>query len=84
REPAGAPDGTPPPADRPGPAGSRSGGAPRAAAADGYTVVAGDTLSGIAARYAVAGGWRSLYRANRGVVGPDPGLIHPGMRLRLR
>lgn len=27
--------------------------------------------------------WRSVYAHNRGVVGPDPDLIHPGQRLRL-
>jgi LysM repeat protein len=43
-----------------------------------YTVVAGDTLSGIAAALAVPGGWPALYAANRAVIGPDPGLIHPG------
>jgi len=29
----------------------------------------------------VRGGWRALYAANRRVVGPDPGLIRPGMIL---
>ncbi len=48
-----------------------------------YTVRRGDTLSGIAERAPVRGGWRPLYDANRAVVGPDPNLIHPGQRLRL-
>jgi len=43
-----------------------------------YTVAVGDTLSGIAAALAVRGGWPALYAANRRVIGPDPGLIHPG------
>src|SRR5690348_10854470 len=43
-----------------------------------YTVVAGDTLAGIAALLAVRGGWPALYAANRRVIGPDPGLIRPG------
>src|SRR5579863_1903027 len=43
-----------------------------------YTVAAGDTLSGIAARFAVPGGWPALYAANRPVIGPDPDVIHPG------
>jgi LysM repeat protein len=43
-----------------------------------YTVVAGDTLSGIAAALAVRGGWPALYAANRRVIGPDPNAIHPG------
>jgi hypothetical protein len=46
-------------------------------------VQAGDTLSGIAARLAVRGGWIALYAANRPVIGPDPGLIRPGMMLVL-
>jgi LysM repeat protein len=43
-----------------------------------YRVVAGDTLSGIAAALAVRGGWSALYAANRRVIGPDPDVIHPG------
>ncbi len=43
-----------------------------------YAVAAGDTLSVIAARLAVQGGWRALYTANRRAIGPDPDLIHPG------
>jgi len=43
-----------------------------------YTVAAGDTLSAIAARFAVPGGWPALYAANRPLIGPDPNTIHPG------
>jgi nucleoid-associated protein YgaU len=43
-----------------------------------YTVVAGDTLSAIAAALAVRGGWPTLYAANRRVIGPDPDAIRPG------
>jgi len=43
-----------------------------------YTVVAGDTLAGIAARLAVRGGWPALYAANRPLIGSDPNLIRPG------
>jgi LysM repeat protein len=43
-----------------------------------YTVAAGDTLSGIAAEFAVRGGWLALYAANRRAIGPDPGVIHTG------
>jgi LysM repeat protein len=43
-----------------------------------YTVVAGDTLAGIAAALAVPGGWPALYAANRRVIGPDPDMIRPG------
>src|SRR5256885_5158383 len=49
-----------------------------------YTVVAGDTLAGIAARLAVRGGWPALYAANRRVIGPDPGTIRPGTVLTVR
>ncbi len=48
-----------------------------------YTITAGDTLSGIAARFAVRGGWPALYAANRPVIGPDPGAIRPGTVLTL-
>ena len=48
-----------------------------------YTVAVGDTLSGIAARFAVRGGWPALYAANRQVIGRDPDAIRPGMVLAL-
>jgi LysM repeat protein len=48
-----------------------------------YSVAAGDTLSGIAAEFAVRGGWPALYAANRQVIGPDPGVVHPGTVLTL-
>jgi LysM repeat protein len=43
-----------------------------------YTVAAGDTLSGIAARLALPGGWLALYEANWQAIGPDPNVIHSG------
>jgi LysM repeat protein len=43
-----------------------------------YTVAAGDTLSRIAAEFAVRGGWPALYAANRSLIGPDPNTIQPG------
>ena len=49
-----------------------------------YTVVGGDTLSGIADTHHVQGGWQRLYAANRGTVGADPDLVLPGQRLNLR
>jgi len=48
-----------------------------------YTVAAGDSLSGIAAEFAVRGGWPALYAANRNVIGPDPGLIRTGTVLTI-
>ena len=55
----------------------------RAGRAETYTVVRGDTLSGIAEEHDVAGGWHRLYAANRTTVGSDPDLILPGQRLSL-
>jgi nucleoid-associated protein YgaU len=56
-----------------------------------YTVVRGDCLWSIAARHlgtdpeasAIDAGWRAIYAANRDAIGDDPGLIHPGLVLRL-
>jgi nucleoid-associated protein YgaU len=48
-----------------------------------YTVRAGDTLSGIAARLRIVGGWPALYELNRSVIGPDPNLILRGQVLQL-
>ncbi|MFI1960426.1 transglycosylase family protein [Streptomyces althioticus] len=55
----------------------------RAGRAEMYTVVRGDTLSGIADEERVRGGWQGLYEANRSTIGADPDLILPGQRLRL-
>ncbi|MET9682803.1 peptidoglycan DD-metalloendopeptidase family protein [Streptomyces coeruleorubidus] len=55
----------------------------RAGSAEMYTVVRGDTLSGIAEDREVRGGWRGLYAANRSAIGSDPDLIVPGQRLAL-
>ncbi|WP_371667882.1 transglycosylase family protein [Streptomyces sp. NBC_00289] len=56
----------------------------RAGTAEMYTVVRGDTLSGIAGEEHVRGGWQRLYAANRERIGADPDLILPGQRLSLR
>ncbi|GAA2571851.1 MULTISPECIES: transglycosylase family protein [Streptomyces] len=56
----------------------------RAGTARMYTVVTGDTLSGIADAHQVPGGWQRLYEANRQAVGSDPDLILPGQDLSLR
>ncbi|MEU3522265.1 transglycosylase family protein [Streptomyces sp. NPDC038707] len=55
----------------------------RAGRAEMYTVVHGDTLSGIAGEQRVPGGWRALYAGNRATIGTDPDLIMPGQRLSL-
>ncbi|WP_329320112.1 MULTISPECIES: transglycosylase family protein [unclassified Streptomyces] len=54
-----------------------------AGTAEMYTVVHGDTLSGIAGSRHVEGGWQRLYETNRRTVGSDPDLILPGQRLDL-
>jgi hypothetical protein len=46
-----------------------------------YTVRSGDTLSTIAAAHGTT--WRTVYAANRAVIGGDPNLILPGQRLAL-
>ncbi len=48
-----------------------------------YTVTKGDTLYHIADKYDVSGGWKQLYKDNRAVVGDDPRLIHPGLKLKV-
>lgn len=48
-----------------------------------YTVVPGDTLSEIAAKFDVAGGWTVVFDRNRDVIS-DPNLIYPGQQLDLR
>ncbi|MBG0740482.1 LysM peptidoglycan-binding domain-containing protein [Paeniglutamicibacter antarcticus] len=47
-----------------------------------YTVVSGDTLSTIAQRLGVVGGWESLYSANTGTI-IHPDLIMTGQVLQL-
>lgn len=46
-------------------------------------MVSGDYLSKIAAQHKLKGGWEKLYQDNRKVVGDDPSLIFPGMKLTL-
>ncbi|MGW3497447.1 transglycosylase family protein [Streptomyces sp. NPDC001020] len=55
----------------------------QAGTAETYTVVRGDTLSGIADGHHVRGGWHQLYAANRATIGADPDMILPGQRLDL-
>ena len=59
-----------------------------ATAADAYVVRTGDSLWSIARAHPAPAGdvetrWRAIWRHNRGVVGGDPDLIHPGQSLRL-
>ncbi|MFE6698943.1 transglycosylase SLT domain-containing protein [Streptomyces sp. NPDC057718] len=48
-----------------------------------HSVVAGETLSKIAREHSVSGGWEKLYEGNRKIVGENPDLIHPGIKLVL-
>jgi nucleoid-associated protein YgaU len=48
-----------------------------------YVVKPGDSLSTIAKRLRIGGGWQTLYHLNRAAIGPDPNKIRPGLVLRL-
>ncbi|WP_192918087.1 transglycosylase family protein [Streptomyces spectabilis] len=43
-----------------------------------HVVKRGETLSSLARRYQVEGGWKALYRANRHIVGPRPDRLAIG------
>ncbi|MFI1645337.1 transglycosylase SLT domain-containing protein [Streptomyces avidinii] len=58
-------------------------GAVETAAPMTYSVVAGDTLSEIAAQHSLSGGWQQLYDANKTVVGDNPSVIRPGIKLTI-
>ena len=65
-------------------AGGGSSSAPKAAHVDRtYTVVAGDSLSGIAKKlYGDANKWRLIYEANQDSI-KNPDLIHPGQTFKI-
>ncbi|WP_181803874.1 transglycosylase family protein [Streptomyces shenzhenensis] len=48
-----------------------------------YKVVKGDTLSSIAAKHKVKGGWQALFKRNKDIV-ENADLIYPGQQLHLR
>ncbi|MFJ2732635.1 MULTISPECIES: transglycosylase family protein [unclassified Streptomyces] len=48
-----------------------------------YKVVSGDTLSSIAARHGVQGGWQKLFELNKDIV-DNADLIYPGQQLHLK
>lgn len=49
-----------------------------------YVVKSGDSLSEIAQREMGDGDrWKELYEANKGAIGDDPDLIHPGTELTI-
>lgn len=60
-----------------------AGAAETTAAPTTYSVVAGDTLSKIAAEHSLTGGWEQLYAANKSIVGDNPSIIRPGTKLTL-
>jgi nucleoid-associated protein YgaU len=48
---------------------------------DVYTVQSGDSLSKIAKKhYGNANAWTKIYNANKGEIGDNPDLIHPGQK----
>ncbi len=49
-----------------------------------HVVAPGDNLSKISTRYyGTAGKWRTIYEANKSVIGLNPNVIHPGQRLTI-
>ncbi|MEU9997992.1 transglycosylase family protein [Streptomyces sp. NPDC048370] len=48
-----------------------------------HVVQPGDTLSSVARRFGIAGGWQALYKANRSLVGADPNRLLVGTMLRI-
>ncbi|MEW2071893.1 LysM peptidoglycan-binding domain-containing protein [Streptomyces sp. NPDC007346] len=48
-----------------------------------HSVASGETLSKIAREYSVSGGWKKLYEGNRKVIGDNPNIIHPGIKLTI-
>ena len=48
-----------------------------------YKVVKGDTLSTIAEKHKVKGGWQKLFQLNKNIV-EDANLIYPGQQLHLK
>jgi len=48
-----------------------------------YVVRSGDSLSAIAGRQQVRGGWHALYAANRHAIGADPNRIRVGQHLAI-
>ncbi len=49
-----------------------------------HEVVSGDTLSAIALKYyGNAALWTEIYKANKRVIGDDPGKIFPGQKLEI-
>jgi nucleoid-associated protein YgaU len=55
---------------------------PTSVSPSSYTIHPGDSLSAIAKQvYGDANAWRAIYDANRGAIGDNPDVIHPGTDL---
>jgi len=63
---------------------SRSSSSSSSSGGSTYTVKPGDTLSSIATRYGVSGGWQKLAELNEDVLNGNPDLIYPGDEISLR
>jgi nucleoid-associated protein YgaU len=57
-----------------------TGGGDAGGGANTYTVVSGDNLSKIGAKYGVS--WKAIFDANRDIIS-NPDLIHPGQELKI-
>lgn len=47
-----------------------------------YTVQSGDNLSSIAKKYGTT--WKEIYKLNKDIIGENPNLIYPGLKLKIR
>lgn len=56
---------------------------PEATSTQSYTVVSGDTLSGIARKLTGSTNWQTIYEQNKGVIGSNPNMIKPGQVLTI-
>lgn len=46
-----------------------------------HSVVAGDSLSAIAQKYGVQGGWQKIYQDNIRAIGTNPAALRPGLKI---
>lgn len=75
--------GKPDPAERDRDQGADHGRPDRSDRGDRHLVETGDTLSSIAEKHDLTGGWPALYETNESAVGGNPNLILPGQLLQL-